>query len=357
MNRILSDSLDVSSFKQRYEMVAEVGSGSFSSVWKTRNKETGTVMATKIINKRCEAARFMIQNEYTALRILKHPNIVQLYSTYEDDQNVYMVLEYVAGVNVTERLEKQGRFRRVDACKVFRGVLSAVEYMHELGFAHRDLKGDNIMLDSRGNAKLIDFGFCGRVSFVKGEKAEIVGSKAFKAPELLVEGGEESVGDRRKADVWSLGCVLYEMLLRRHPFVEGRLMVDLVLNAEFVLPTYLTPSAREMLSALLMLNPEERLTCTQAFSHRWVLINTKTLEEREAKEKLKEAKTTEERPEEACNADTTGLERNTEPSNEEEPVKVEHQVETTVVSPVEQLKIGKKKGVFSRLRAFFKKSS
>ena len=129
------------------------------------------------------------------------------------------------------------------------------------------------------------------------------------------------------------------------------------MNAEFVLPTYLTPSAQEMLSALLKLNPEERLTCTQALSHRWVLINTKTLEEREAKEKLEEAKTTEERPVEANNADTTGEESNSKPSNNDEPVKVEDEVVTTVVNPVDQSKKGKKKGVFSRLRAFFKKSS
>ena len=330
-------------------MLAIVGRGNFSTVWKTRDKETGFIFATKIIDKRKDTGRFVIQNEQAALSTLKHPNIVMLYDTYEDDENVYMVMEYIEGLNVMEKLENQGRFSNVDAFKIFRGVLSAVECMHELGFAHRDLKGDNIMVDTHGNAKIIDFGFCGRVCKIIGKKQDSIGSRAYKAPELLVEGGEKATGDRRKADVWSLGCVLYEILLDRHPFIEGRLRSDLVLSAKYELPIFLTLSAREMLSAMLMLNPEERITCTQALAHSWVIINSKKLYEREAKERLKAANTTEDSrdEEEGRNADTTREESNAEP------MKVERDMKTTI----EPSKQGKKRGALSRIRAFFKRPS
>lgn len=212
------------SLQQNYELLEELGSGSFGVVNKGRDiRARGIVLssfvAIKTIPKKKITDPKKVKAEFNVLRQLDHCHICKAYECYEDRRNIYLVMDICSGGTLLEALCKQQRFRETDAANVMRQILSALAYLHQSNFVFRDLKTENVMFAKElkdqtvGNVKLIDFGLC--CSFEKGTKiVKAAGTPYSVAPELVTA----PVQYDQKCDAWSAGVVMYILLSGQYPF-------------------------------------------------------------------------------------------------------------------------------------------
>ncbi|KAJ3928726.1 MAG: kinase-like domain-containing protein [Lentinula lateritia] len=211
---------DVSLF--HFVLLRCVGKGAFGKVRVVQHKQTRDLYALKYINKtkcvKMKAVANVIQ-ERRLLEEVDHPFIVNLRYAFQDDENCFFVLDLMLGGDLRFHLERLGSLQE-DVVKFYVAQLSsAVEFLHEIGIMHRDIKPDNILLDERGNAHLTDFNIA--VHFSERKLTGVAGSMAYMAPEILAKRGYTC-----HIDWWSLGVCAYELIFGRRPF-RGRTNSDL----------------------------------------------------------------------------------------------------------------------------------
>ena len=281
MDKVVKDSLDFSSFERTYKLLANVGSGGCGTVMLAQDRTFGTKVAIKKIPKKAALDVMQIRNEVSAMRAFSHPNLCQLHGVYESMDHVMLVMEYLQGGSLTDYIKANSRFDEKKAHMLFSQIVSAVAHMHEVGFSHRDLKSDNVMLDSQGNAKIIDFGLCANEITGYESDGKCHGSRAYMPPEFIsttTDNGE----DRRCADTWSLGCIFFQMLTGEHPFWKpGSTQLQTtkqILNAEFTIPWHVSPGAREILKGLLNKSVKNRMTCKEVMEHSWLVNKAEVLD-------------------------------------------------------------------------------
>lgn len=211
-----------------------IGQGSFGSVVLGMNALTGELMAVKQVDLpstsggdrdlpiRKTAMLDALQREISLLRDLQHDNIVQYLGSNSDDTHLNIFLEYVPGGSVTEMLTKYGAFKEPLVRQFVRQILTGLNYLHERDIIHRDIKGGNVLVDNKGVIKISDFGISKKVdsgmlsmheSVSKTHRPSLQGSVFWMAPEVV-----KQTQYTRKADVWSLGCLIVEMLTGEHPY-------------------------------------------------------------------------------------------------------------------------------------------
>lgn len=201
----------------KYKIERKLGEGAMGVVYEATDQSLGRKVAIKKmgdeikVNER-EKQRFL--EEARTVALLHHPGIVEIYTIFEEEDNIYLVFEHVDGVTLDKELDKEGRLSWDRARKMFGEAASALAYAHTKNVVHRDLKLANIMLSREGGVKVMDFGLAyrARESMARLSNAEVVGSPAYMAPEQ--ELGESSV----RSDVYSLGVCLYEALTGVLPF-------------------------------------------------------------------------------------------------------------------------------------------
>ncbi len=197
----------------RYEIQSELGSGGMATVYLARDLKHDRQVAVKVLRPEIAAAfgadRFL--REIEILARLQHPHILGLYDSGEADGFLFYVMPYVEGESLRDRLEREQQLPLEDALRVFREVIDGLSHAHSLGVIHRDIKPENILL-SGGHALVADFGIARAVSVAGGDRLTrtgiVVGTPAYMSPEQA--SGSEKVDAR--SDIYSLGCVLYEML-------------------------------------------------------------------------------------------------------------------------------------------------
>ncbi|ESK96425.1 agc yank protein kinase [Moniliophthora roreri MCA 2997] len=199
-----------------------VGKGAFGKVRVVQHKQTRELYALKYINKakcvKMKAVPNVIQ-ERRLLEEVDHPFIVNLRYAFQDDENCFFVLDLMLGGDLRFHLERLGSLSEEVVRFYVAQLSSALEFLHENGIMHRDLKPDNILLDERGNAHLTDFNIA--VHFGERRLTGVAGSMAYMAPEILTKRGYTC-----HIDWWSLGVCAYELIFGRRPF-RGRTNSDL----------------------------------------------------------------------------------------------------------------------------------
>ena len=219
----LSDRVRSQYFKTHYLVLDEViGEGTFSVVRPAVDRKSGERVAVKIVDRAAIAASEEddLRREVSILQKLRHPNIVQLIDFFEESFSYVIVMEYVAGGELFNRIVKKTFYNEKEARDCVSVLLSAVKYLHDRDIVHRDLKPENLLLKSQSDdadVKLADFGFA---TFVEGDRdclTRAYGSPDFVAPEIL-----RLIPYGKPVDMWSLGVITFVLLAGYPPFYHPK---------------------------------------------------------------------------------------------------------------------------------------
>uniref|UniRef100_A0A1I8MRJ3 Calcium/calmodulin-dependent protein kinase type 1 n=1 Tax=Musca domestica TaxID=7370 RepID=A0A1I8MRJ3_MUSDO len=282
--------------EDKYNLHGLLGTGAFSEVRLAESKENpGQHFAVKIIDKKAlKGKEESLENEIRVLRRfsanhhnndtaadsrsgerLTHPNIVQLYETYEDKSKIYLVMELVTGGELFDRIVEKGSYTEKDASDLIRQILEAVDYMHEQGVVHRDLKPENLLFyspDDDSKIMISDFGLSKMED--SGIMATACGTPGYVAPEVLAQ---RPYG--KAVDIWSIGVISYILLCGYPPFYDendANLFAQILKGEfEFDSPYWddISDSAKDFIRHLMCVSVEKRYTCKQALAHPWISGN------------------------------------------------------------------------------------
>ncbi|CAI5527198.1 unnamed protein product [Closterium sp. Naga37s-1] len=247
----------------------ELGVGQFGVIRSCVNRVTGALLACKTISKErivCPEDAEDVRKEVQLMQQLRgHPNIIDLYETFEDSKHVHLVMEICKGGELFDRIKLRGQYSERSAALVCQTLVEALLYCHSNGIAHRDVKPENILLmhkDDDTNIKVIDFGVATR--FRHGEPlTEFVGTPYYMAPEVLTGSyGPES-------DIWSAGIVLYIMLCGFPPFwaASNEGIFDAIRRKEVQFKSAkwrtVTEDAKELIKRILVKDPRKRISALE----------------------------------------------------------------------------------------------
>ncbi|RVW31917.1 CBL-interacting protein kinase 5 [Vitis vinifera] len=224
---------------QRYEMGRMLGQGTFAKVYHARNLKSGQSVAIKMIDKEKVLKVGLIdqiKREISVMRLVRHPNVVQLYEVMASKTKIYFVMEYVKGGELFNKVAK-GKLKEDAARKYFQQLIGAVDFCHSRGVYHRDLKPENLLLDENGDLKVTDFGLSALWDSRRhdGLLHTTCGTPAYVAPEVINKKGY----DGAKADMWSCGVILFVLMAGFLPFHDPNLMemYRKISRGEFQVPT------------------------------------------------------------------------------------------------------------------------
>ena len=207
---------------------------------------------------------FGIEREVVIMKLIEHPNVINLFDIWENRGELYLVLEYVEGGELFDYVSSNGALPEEEAVRLFRQIIAGLSYCHRFNICHRDLKPENILLDSRRNIKLADFGMAALQPKDKWLNTSC-GSPHYAAPEIIM--GHKYRGD--KADIWSVGIILFAMLNGFLPFDGGDLTATLrlVKKGDYFLPPNLSVEASDLIQRILQKRPEKRICMDDIWSH------------------------------------------------------------------------------------------
>eukprot|EP00357_Protocruzia_adherens_P011800 CAMPEP_0115010450 /NCGR_PEP_ID=MMETSP0216-20121206/23326_1 /TAXON_ID=223996 /ORGANISM="Protocruzia adherens, Strain Boccale" /LENGTH=469 /DNA_ID=CAMNT_0002378673 /DNA_START=165 /DNA_END=1574 /DNA_ORIENTATION=- len=244
-----------------------LGEGAFARVVLAKKTTSGKEFAIKIIEKKHikrEKKEAQIYMERHVLSKLKHPNIIKLYSTFQDVENLYFVLELCRNGELFAKLKKYGKLPLDLTAFYTAEIVNVLEYIHLQGVFHRDLKPENVLIDHNGHIKVSDWGTAKIIgdqdaitpTQAKTKRATFVGTAEYVSPELLKD--EES---SPASDLWALGCMVFQMISGRSPFKAKTeyLCFDKILARQLDFTAEFSDAAKDLIDKLLVVNPADRL--------------------------------------------------------------------------------------------------
>ncbi|KAL5769009.1 hypothetical protein ACOSP7_015566 [Xanthoceras sorbifolium] len=244
----------------KYEVGRTIGEGTFAKVKFARNRETGESVAMKVMAKTTILKHKMadqIKREISVMKIVRHPNIVRLHEVLASRTKIYIIIEFVTGGELFDKIVHQGRLTENESRRYFQQLIDAVAHCHSKGVYHRDLKPENLLLDSYGNLKVSDFGLSALPQQGVGLLHTTCGTPNYVAPEVLSNLGY----DGADADVWSCGVILFVLMAGYLPFEELDLptLYKKINAAEFSCPFWFSPAAKSLIHKILDPNPKTRI--------------------------------------------------------------------------------------------------
>ncbi|KAF5402916.1 hypothetical protein PHET_03726 [Paragonimus heterotremus] len=252
-----------------YELGPTLGRGNFAVVKLGRHILTKMKVAIKIMNKDLIGSNNLnkVSRELEAMKRCQHPHIVRLYHIMENESNIFMVTEYASRGEVFDHISKSRAFSEKEARELFWQIVCAIDFCHNSGVVHRDLKAENLLLDEELKIKVADFGFC---NFFQPDQflSTHCGSPQYAAPELFK--GEPYDGPL--ADVWSLGVILYILVCGSFPF-PGESLGDIrsqVLRGLVRFPFFLSTACEQVIRCMLQVDPTRRLKLRQISNMPWM---------------------------------------------------------------------------------------
>ena len=205
--------------------------------------------------------------EIHILKIVRHPNIVQLYEIIETSKQLFLIMEYASGGELFEYIVKKRRLQDSEACRFFHQILAGIEYLHKIKVCHRDLKPENLLLDENMNIKIVDFGLSNTYKQEKDTLKTACGSPCYASPEMIA--GKRYHG--LDTDLWSLGVILYAMTVGYLPFEDSdtNKLYKKILSCEYLVPGYVDKQAKDMMKHIMQSDPKQRYKIKDIKAHSW----------------------------------------------------------------------------------------
>ena len=248
-----------------FEILKVLGKGAYGKVYQVR-KVTGvdkdTIYALKSVNKaRIIDSRTDTRHtraERDVLALVDHPFLIKMFYAFESKERLYFVQEFCRGGELFRLMETERMLLEEHALFYLCEIVCALEYLHDLNIVYRDLKTENIMLDSEGHIKLIDFGLSKIFENDVSLTTTFCGTVEYMAPEVVIK----NPGHGKPADWWSFGIFMFDLLTGRSPFSSNKGKKETkerILRAKFTIPAFVTPEAMDLIRRLLRKNVDRRL--------------------------------------------------------------------------------------------------
>ena len=263
----------------KYELGRTLGEGTFGKVKYAVNVETQEAVAIKVLDKEKIQKQNMgnqIKKEISIMKMVKHRYIVGMIEVLASKSKIFIVLELVTGGELFDKIVSMGKLPEDQALFYFTQLVEGVGYCHRSGVCHRDLKPENLLLDGQGNLKISDFGlsslYVGDADGDGTSRTQILhttcGTPNYVAPEVLADKGY----DGKKADVWSIGVVLYVLLAGFLPFDESTIVAlfSKIQAADFTYPKWFSMDIRAVIDTMLVADPQKRVTLDQLRQVPWL---------------------------------------------------------------------------------------
>ncbi|KAJ3435787.1 3-phosphoinositide-dependent protein kinase 1-related [Anaeramoeba flamelloides] len=245
-----------------FEIGEPIGRGAFGDVSILTDKQTREKFAVKILNKqfieKMKKQRY-VETEKEVLKLLDHPNIIKIIYEFEDEENLYIVNELCSKGDLYEIIRKYGSINLKGSKFILAEILSALEHIHSQSIIHRDLKPENILLNETNHVKIIDFGtskFLQENQQEKVSSGSFCGTAEYVSPEML----KEKIATK-ESDLWAFGCIVYQLFAGRPPFRSSNefKVFQKILKREFSFPRGFPQPAKDLVSKLIVINPQKRL--------------------------------------------------------------------------------------------------
>ena len=254
----------------------ELGIGSYGRVYLVTHNETGEKYSLKVIDKKklinMQGNIDLIYNEINIQSKLNHENIIRLYNIYETENEINIILEYASKGNLYNLiLKNKNGFSEFQTYKFFIQILNAVYFLHQNAIIHRDIKPENILISENNKLKLCDFGWAKEVSVEN--RSTFCGTFEYMAPEI-VDSEKYDFG----VDIWSLGILLYELLMGYSPF-KAKDPQNIMVNIKsheliFDKNKHLSEECKNLIKSLLEVNPQKRIKIRDIFEHPFIKKNS-----------------------------------------------------------------------------------
>lgn len=240
-----------------------LGKGGFAKCYEFKNVSTGRVFAGKVVSKQMLLKPHHKEKMFQEIQIhssLSHQYIVSLHSYFEDEENVYIILELCRKRSLTEMHKRRRTLTLPEVRYFMQQIVLACQYMHNNKVIHRDLKLGNLFINDDMEIKVGDFGLATRISFDGERKKTLCGTPNYIAPEILTKSGHSY-----EVDIWSLGCIMYTLLVGTPPFETNTLRntYSKIKKNEYCLPSNLELTAKNLIKRLLHPDPTCRPSADQ----------------------------------------------------------------------------------------------
>lgn len=263
--------------ERKYKLGKELGSGNFAVVkLATRRDSEAKKYAVKIISKElCAGKEDMIDIELAVLRKVNHPHIIGMSEYFDTPDKLYLILDYVEGGELFDRIVDEGNFTEVDASRIMKQMTEAIQYLHEQDpiIVHRDLKPENLLFRDRNTTSDIMITDFGLAKLCNDEQAlkTACGTPNYVAPEILMQRGYG-----KEVDIWSLGVILYILLCGYPPFYDesDAQLFELIMKGQFEFDerywSDISKDVKGLIVNILKVDPSQRITSYQILSHPWI---------------------------------------------------------------------------------------
>ena len=257
-----------------FEQIANLGTGGYGKVNLYRHKVTGAEYAIKLIDKtkfENKLQKELFAREVDMMYKIRHPNIVRLYTHFEDDTNCYIALEYIKKGNLYSYTQSMPN-KVLDAATTAHFVvdlISSLYYLHNMNppIIHRDIKPENLLVGNNGQLKLTDFGGS---NYLEGGNVRYTtcGTQIYHSPEMLLKKGYDT-----RVDIWAIGILIFELMVGRPPFKSDaqHSMEDNIVHLRINWPSTMNLLAKNLVSKLLKLDPDQRPTLKEILEHQFIL--------------------------------------------------------------------------------------
>ncbi|OQS04741.1 kinase [Thraustotheca clavata] len=260
---------------QDFDFGRELGRGRFGVVFLAREKSSRKILAIKVLAKEQLHIGGVIQQLKREVEIhsrIRHPHILPLYATFQDESKVYLVLKYAPNGDLFTRLKHAqcGRLDERTAARVMIQLINAIQTCHQHNVVHRDIKPENILLGNDDEVLLADFGWSAANVTAANRRETLCGTLDYLSPEML-DGQKYDAS----VDIWAIGVLMFELLVGKPAFESNdqSQTSELILNARYRIPLFVSQSAKDLIRRFLKREPSQRITLAEALEHPWIVRN------------------------------------------------------------------------------------